>query len=77
MNVNNALANVTEFLNGMIALFIIVSLASFGYSMFKAEPILGLIVGVLVGIVVAAMTCGVLSLVIDIRNQLKRLNRVR
>lgn len=72
---NKLLANALASLNSVIASLIILVATVVG-SRWPDNLGSGAILGLLVGVVIATMTCGVLALVIDIRDQLKRIAAV-
>lgn len=71
---NKALADILEFANAIIAWLIVIAGAFVGVAVGQGMgyPSVGGAIGALVGFVVAALFCGLLALIIDIRNQIKR-----
>jgi len=73
---NHFLASMVSGLNAVIAVLIIIVFAGIGAAasdQAQASPLVGLILGGLSGLVVATLVCGLLALMIDIRNTLREL----
>jgi type IV secretory pathway VirB2 component (pilin) len=72
---NKILSDLLGYLNGAIAVLIIIG-ATFAGTMFGGEPsFFGAIVGWIVGIFIAILTCGLLAILISIRDELKAINK--
>jgi len=67
--INRWLANIIATINAVAALLIVLA-AMYLTIKYTQDVVLGSIIGGCIGALIAAVTCGVLALVIDIRNQL-------
>jgi biotin transporter BioY len=68
---NTFLAEAVGYLNGFVALLIILGCVAVGLHGGHAE---NLILALIVGILLATIFCGILALFVDMRAQLKKLN---
>lgn len=69
---NRALAETLSFLNGLIAIFIVIGGAAWGFFGWNMSAV-GLVVGAASGFIVAALTCGVISYLALIEGHLAKL----
>jgi hypothetical protein len=67
---NRLLAGTVRFLNGLLAIVLVVAGAVVGSAFIHA---VGFIVGGILGLILAAIICGFLALVIEIRSELVRI----
>lgn len=64
---NKFLASTVAWMNAILAIFIVVAGVAAGGNAYGGE---GAVLGAIAGIVVAVLICGLLALVVDIRNEL-------
>jgi membrane associated rhomboid family serine protease len=72
---NKVLAAAIRFLNGVIAIILVIVGAVVGAAFPQGSPIYALI-GAIVGFVVALLACGLLALFIEIRTELIKIREV-
>lgn len=75
---NRLLASIVGWLNAVLAIVIILVCAGMGYAVYEAlvrpgTGLLGLVLGAVIGFIVAALVCGAMALLIDMRNNLRQL----
>jgi hypothetical protein len=68
---NRLLSGTVGFLNGLLAIILVVGGAVVGTAFIHA--VVGFVVGGILGLIVAAIICGFLALVIEIRNELVKI----
>ena len=77
VQVNRKLAEVITVINAVAAVLIVLGSVAFFISIFDddaADMIIGLVVGVIVGGIMAVFICGMLAILIDIRERLAELS---
>ena len=73
---NHFLASIVGFLNGLLALILIIGGAAIGSTLEDQFDINGVVIGLIVGIILAVVVCGLLAIFISMRNELIGIRRL-
>lgn len=73
---NHFLASIVGFLNGLLALILIIGGAAIGSTLEDQFDINGVVIGLIVGIILAVVVCGLLAIFISMRNELIAIRRL-
>ena len=73
---NHFLASIVGFLNGLLALILIIGGAAIGSTLEDQFDINGVVIGLIVGVILAVVVCGLLAIFISMRNELIAIRRL-
>lgn len=73
---NHFLASIVGFLNGLLALILIIGGAAIGSLLENQFNINGVVIGLIAGVILAVVVCGLLAIFISIRNELILIRRL-